>query len=52
MLITLTYKTTEMLIAAIFNNGFNKTSESIYNNIQEIIYYNPELTILIEKQIL
>ena len=49
MLITLTYKTTELLIKSIFKNGFNKTSENIYDNIKDLVNYNPELSILLEK---
>ena len=45
MLITLTYKTTQILLSSLFN----KTSESLYSNIRDIVYYNPELQILIEK---
>lgn len=45
----LTYKTTELFIKSLFNNGFNKTTESVYNNIQDILFYNPELQIIIEK---
>ena len=45
MLLTLTYKTTQILISSLFD----KTSETLYSNIKDVIYYNPELQILIEK---
>lgn len=49
MLFNLIFKTTEFLIKTKLNNSFNKTTESIYNNIQDIVFYNPELQIIIEK---
>ena len=49
MILTVAFKTAELFISTLFNNGLNKTTESLYNNISEIIYYNPELLDIIEK---
>ena len=49
MLPTLIYTTTQTLLSSLFNNGFDKTSDRIYKNIKNIIYYNPEIQYIIES---